>query len=68
MKPEDAKRLHDDNDLRDAFQLLRERYNRDFENAVVDDKDGLQLIRMKFELIKDVYAELRKVLNNQTMS
>jgi len=65
MTPEDAKKLYLDEPLKEAFSLLRTRYNKEFESVDVssqDAKDRLLLIRLKFSLIKDFYAELRKSL------
>lgn len=67
MRPDDAKRLHDDPNLLDAMQLLRERYHRDFENADADYDIGLKKIRLKFDIIRDFYSELQKVLNDEAI-
>ena len=37
------------------------------ENADPSNKDGLQQIRLKFDLIRDFYSELQKVVNNGLM-
>lgn len=63
MRPDEAKRLLEDPNLKEAFQLLRDKYHKQFENTDVMDVDKLQLIRIKFDQIRDIYAELSKILN-----
>lgn len=62
MRPDDARRLHDDPNLKEAFNMLRGRYHKDFEAA---SDEELVIIRRKFDLIRDVYAELKKVIHKQ---
>ena len=67
MRKDDAKRLMDDKNLKDSFQLLRQKLYRDFENTDVDDPEELQIIRLKFDLVRDFYSELMKVINDSTI-
>ncbi len=67
MRAEDAKRLHDDPALKEAMTLLRARYHKKFENADLSDPDSLYTVRVKFDLIRDFYSELQKVLNEESM-
>ena len=67
MRPEEAKRLFNDPSLKESMSLLRERYRSEFENADLSDKDGLSNIRVKFDLIRDFYSELQKVINDELM-
>ena len=67
MRPEEAKRLLTDESLKESMSLLRNKYRGDFENADPSDKDGLSIIRMKFDLIRDFYSELQKVVNDELM-
>jgi len=67
MRPESAKRLLDDADLKESMSLLRNKYSKDFENADLSDKDGLQRIRIKYDLIRDFYSELQKIINDEMM-
>ena len=67
MRKEDAKRLMDDKTLKESFQLLRAKLYRDFENCEADDLEGLQTIRLKFDLVRDFYSELMKVINESTI-
>jgi hypothetical protein len=67
MRPEGAKRLLEDADLKESMSLLRNRYSKEFENADLSDKDGLYTIRLKFDLIRDFYSELQAVVNDETM-
>lgn len=63
MKAQDAERLMADESFAEAFQLLRNRYHRDFENTDPRDADDLLIIRLKFDLIRDVFSEVKKVMN-----
>ena len=67
MRPESAKRLLDDADLKESMSLLRNKYSKDFENADPSDKDGLQRIRIKYDLIRDFYSELQTIINDEMM-
>lgn len=67
MRPEDAKRLLNDPVLKESMQLLREKYRKQFENADPTDVDKLQLVRIRFDQIRDLYAELSKILNEQSL-
>jgi len=67
MRPESAKRLLDDADLKESMSLLRNKYSKDFENADLSDKDGLQRIRIKYDLIRDFYSELQTIINDEMM-
>jgi hypothetical protein len=67
MRKEEVKRLMDDKALKESFQLLRLKLYRDFENADVDDPEELQIIRLKFDLVRDFYSELMKVINDSTI-
>jgi hypothetical protein len=67
MRKEEVKRLMDDKALKESFQLLRLKLYRDFENADVDDAEELQIIRLKFDLVRDFYSELMKVINDSTI-
>ena len=67
MKTETANRLLNDPELKESMSLLRSKYRSEFENADPSEKDGLQQIRLKFDLIRDFYSELQKVVNNGLM-
>ena len=67
MRPESAKRLLEDEDLRESMGLLRKRFSSEFENADPSDTDGLYRIRIKFDLIRDFYSELQKIVNDEVM-
>ena len=67
MRPEEAKRLLNDESLKESMALLRHKYRGEFENADLSDKDGLFNIRIKFDLIRDFYSELQKVINDELM-
>jgi hypothetical protein len=67
MRKEEVKRLMDDKALKESFQLLRLKLYRDFENCDVDDPEELQIIRLKFDLVRDFYSELMKVINDSTI-
>jgi hypothetical protein len=67
MRPDAAKRLLGDVDLKESMILLRDKYSKDFENADLSDKDGLYTIRLKFDLIRDFYSELQTIVNNESM-
>lgn len=68
MNVEAARRLLADTELKESMSLLRNKYKIEFENADPSDLDGLFRIRVKFDLIRDFYSELQKVLNNELMS
>jgi len=65
MRIDDARRLLNDDDLKEVFGLMREKYRKQFESADPQDKDNLQVIRLKLGLIKDFYAQVNKVLNKE---
>jgi len=67
MRKEVAKRLLEDKDLRESFQLLRLKLHTDFENCDPDDLKALQVIRLKFDLCRDYYSELMKAINDSTI-
>ena len=67
MKAEIATRLLNDPELKESMSLLRNKYRSEFENADPSDKDGLQQIRLRFDLIRDFYSELQKVVNDGLM-
>lgn len=67
MKSEIANRLLNDPELKESMSLLRNKYRSEFENADPSDKDGLQQIRLRFDLIRDFYSELQKVVNDGLM-
>lgn len=67
MRVEEAKRLIHDEALKESMSLLRARYGKEFESADPSDKDGLYLIRVKFDLIRDFYSELQIILNDEIM-
>ena len=67
MRKEEAQRLIDSKPLKEIFGLLRTKLHRDFENTEPLDKDALQLIRLKFDLVREVYSELMKVINDSTI-
>ena len=67
MRPESAKRLLEDADLKESMSLLRNKYSKEFENADLSDKDGLYTIRLKYDLIRDFYSELQTVVNDEVM-
>ena len=67
MRKDQAQRLMNDPDLKESFSLLRDKLRVDFENAPITDKDGLQIIRLKYELIREYYQELMKVVNESTV-
>jgi hypothetical protein len=67
MRPESAKRLLEDADLKESMSLLRTKYSKDFENADPSDKDGLYMIRIKYDLIRDFYSELQTIVNDEVM-
>jgi len=67
MKHEAANRLLNDPELKESMSLLRNKYRCEFENADPSEKDGLQQIRLKFDLIRDFYSELQKVVNDGLM-
>ena len=67
MRKEEADRLLKDENLKEAFSLLRKKIHLDFENSDVTDKDTLQVIRLKFDLVREFYSELMKVINDSTI-
>ena len=67
MRPESAKRLLEDADLKESMSLLRNKYSKEFENADLSNKDGLYNIRIKYDLIRDFYSELQTVVNDEVM-
>jgi hypothetical protein len=67
MRPEAAKRLLEDPDLKESMSLLRGKYSKEFENADLSNKDGLYNIRIKYDLIRDFYSELQTIVNNESM-
>ena len=64
MRPDEAKRLYEDPVLKEGFSLLREKYRKDFETAKDDE---LHRIRLKFDLIRDFYSELMKIINEEAL-
>ena len=67
MRPEAAKRLLEDEDLKESMSLLRSKISKEFENADPSDKNGLQQIRIKYDLIRDFYSELQTIVNDEVM-
>ena len=67
MRKEDAQRLSNDKALKEAFSVLRHKLHLDFEATEPSDKEALQLIRLKFDLIRDFYTELMKAINDSTI-
>ena len=67
MNAQEAKRLLADENLKEAFSLMRERYRKEFENTTPDDVEGLQRVRLKFDLIRDLFGELNRVINDEIM-
>lgn len=67
MNAEIAKRLYDDESIKEVFELVRQRLHKQFENTNLTDKEGLYTVRLKFEIIRDFYSELQKILNEESM-
>jgi len=67
MNPGDAKRLVSDPALKEALSLMRDRYRKEFENTPSCNTKALKLTRIKFDLIREFFAELNKVLNDELM-
>ncbi len=63
MRPEDAKRLLDDPNLKEVFQMMRERFHKEFEKVTALDKDEMQVVNIKLRMIADFYSVLRRVLS-----
>ena len=67
MRKEEAQRLLEDKSLKELFSMYRKKVSVEFENCDPLDKEALQLIRLKFDIVRDSYQELMKVINDSTI-
>jgi hypothetical protein len=67
MRAEDARALLENEALKEAFQIVRDRCHRSFEAVDVRNMEEMQVIRIKLDIIHEVYTVLAKVLNDEVM-